>query len=94
VHNREHLVIVRPGILVDAVEAQRLRRAAAALVERGDESGFCSDFLELLFEAHCTVPIDGLNWGERELYSKQAKSEQPQMRPTIDGVSVNHEISQ
>ena len=38
VHEVEHLVVAGVGGLVDAVELERLRRAAAALVERGDEA--------------------------------------------------------
>ena len=48
VHEVEHLVVVAEGRLVDAVQLERLRRAAAALVEGGDEAGPITHFLELL----------------------------------------------
>ena len=48
VHQREHLVVARVLALVDAVELERLRRAAAALVEGGDEAGALLDLLVLV----------------------------------------------
>ena len=38
VHEREHLLLARPRVALDAVEIEGLRRAAAALVERSDEA--------------------------------------------------------
>jgi hypothetical protein len=56
VHNREHFVIVGPGVRGYAVQSEGLRRAAAALVERCDESGLGPYLLDLLFEAHLIIP--------------------------------------
>ena len=46
VHQVEHLVVVRPGVLLDAVELERLGGTAAALVERCDESLTGPDLVE------------------------------------------------
>jgi hypothetical protein len=45
-----HLLLARVGVLFDAVELQRLRRAAAALVQRRDESWLVADLGCLLLE--------------------------------------------
>ena len=45
-----HLRLARIRVLFDAVQLQRLRRAAAALVQRGDESGLVADLGGLLLE--------------------------------------------
>ena len=47
----EHLVVVRPCRLVEPVEPERLRGAAPALVEGGDEALGALDLLEL-FHVH------------------------------------------
>jgi hypothetical protein len=57
VDDGEHLVVVGPGVLGNAIQAQCLGRAAATLVECGDESGLGFDLVKLLFEAHCLVPL-------------------------------------
>ena len=44
----EHLGVAGVPVLRDAVEPQRLGRATAALVERGDEAVLGADLLELL----------------------------------------------
>src|SRR5680860_45794 len=49
VDEREHLVVVaRVRRLVDPVQLESLRRAAAALIQRGDEASPLPDLLELL----------------------------------------------
>ncbi len=53
VHQVEHLLVAGVGVLGDAVELQRLRRAAAALVERGDEAGAALGLLELVVVHVC-----------------------------------------
>ena len=53
VHQVEHLLVAGVGVLGDAVELQRLRRAAAALVERGDEAGAALRLLELVLVHVC-----------------------------------------
>ncbi len=66
VHDVEHLLLVLIGVLVDAVELQRLRRAAAALVERRDETLVVLDLGQLLVEvAHETAPF-GIRWLDGE----------------------------
>jgi hypothetical protein len=50
VHDPEHAFVIRPGILIDSVQTQRLGRAAPALVEGGDKAARGSDFLHLLIE--------------------------------------------
>ena len=44
----EHLLLARIGILLEAVQAERLRRAAATLIERGDEASGGLELLVLL----------------------------------------------
>ena len=44
----EHLLVARVGVLGDAVELERLGRAAAALVQRCDEAGATLRLLELI----------------------------------------------
>ena len=51
----EHLLVVRPRVLRDPVELERLGRAAAALVERGDEPLARPHLLELLL-VHGAAP--------------------------------------
>ena len=48
-HHVEHLFVIRPRVGRYAVKSQCLGRTAAALVERGDESGGVPDLFELLF---------------------------------------------
>jgi hypothetical protein len=47
-HKREHLGLVGPGTLFDSVKTQRARRAAAALIERGNKTGMGFHPLKLL----------------------------------------------
>ena len=49
----EHLGVVAVGVLLDAVELQCLRGAAAALVECRDEAGAALGFLELVVAHVC-----------------------------------------
>ena len=44
----EHFIVIRVGIRTNAVILQGLGCAATTLVECSDESGFVSDFFELL----------------------------------------------
>ena len=57
VHQREHLVVVRILVLVDAVQLEGLGSAAAALVQGGDEAPPELHLLEL-FVVHVTPPVD------------------------------------
>ena len=43
-----HLLLARVGVLFDAVELERLGRAAAALVQRRDEAGATLRLLQLI----------------------------------------------
>jgi hypothetical protein len=49
-HNLEHFIVVTIGVGLDPVVSQGLGRAASALVEGGDESGFVVDLVELLIK--------------------------------------------
>ena len=53
----EHLRLAVVLVLLDAVQLQRLRGAAAALVEGGDEAVPGADLLELLLVHWCVVPM-------------------------------------
>jgi hypothetical protein len=46
-HEREHLLIVGPAILLNSVKTQSLRRAPAALIQRRDEPGSGLNFVQL-----------------------------------------------
>jgi hypothetical protein len=48
-NERKHLLLGRPCTLVNSVFAQRLGRAAPALVQRGKKSRLCFNFPLLLF---------------------------------------------
>ena len=48
-HDRKHLLLVGPRIFFDSVETQRAGRAAAALIQRRNETGMCLHLLQLLF---------------------------------------------
>ena len=52
VHQVEHLLVARVGVLGDAVELERLGRAAAALVQRCDEAGATLRLLELVVDSY------------------------------------------
>lgn len=41
VYQIEHLLVIAVRALVQAVQSQRLRRAASTLIQGGDESGAC-----------------------------------------------------
>ena len=57
-HKRKHFLLVGPRTCLDSVIAQRLRRAAAALVQRRKEAALRSDFpLLLFFQAIHNVPF-------------------------------------
>ncbi len=56
-HQVEHLLIVGPGVLLDAVQAQRLRGTAATLVQRGDEAHGAGHLLELFVEIAHGMPL-------------------------------------
>src|SRR5258708_6739374 len=46
-HERKHLSLIGPCILFDSIRTERLRSAAAALIQRRDETGFCPHLLKL-----------------------------------------------
>ena len=48
VHYVVHPLLVRPGIFIDAVELERLRRAAATLIQGSDKTFVVLDLLQLL----------------------------------------------
>jgi hypothetical protein len=52
VHEIHHLLLTRIRVLFDSIKLQRLRRAAAALVQRRDESWLVADFGCLLLVDH------------------------------------------
>ena len=54
---REHLFIVGPRTFLDAVGGERLGRAAAALVQRGQKAGLRLDLPLLLFFAVHSAPF-------------------------------------
>src|SRR6266849_5987414 len=59
-HERKHLLVVGPRAFLDAVGAQRSRRASSALIQRRDEPRALLHLLELLFEiarAHRDAPL-------------------------------------
>ena len=57
-HKRKHFLLAGPRTFLDSVVAQRLRRAATALVQRRKEAGLRSDFpLLLFFQAIHNVPF-------------------------------------
>ena len=57
VNDPVHAFFIGPCIRLDAVQAQRFRGAATALIERGNEPGLGFDFLFLVVEsAHCDFP--------------------------------------
>src|SRR5262245_12885140 len=49
-HELEHLLLVGPCAVLDSVRPQRAGRAAAALIQRGDESGLRPHLLQLSLE--------------------------------------------
>src|SRR5690606_3202762 len=53
----EHLLLGGPGALVDAVETQRLRRAAPALVQCSDESLLAAHLSQLCLEVAHGIPL-------------------------------------
>jgi hypothetical protein len=68
-HQVEHLVVVRPGVLLDAVQLQRLRGAATALVERSDEALSGPDLVQhvVVHITDCSQcapsrPLGGRDW--------------------------------
>jgi hypothetical protein len=48
-HEGKHLLIAGPGILLNSVKAESFRRAAAALIQRRNETGTGLNFLQLFF---------------------------------------------
>ena len=47
-HDRKHLIFIRPRTFFDAVKTQRVGRAATALIQRRNETGLGLHFLQLL----------------------------------------------
>src|SRR5207248_647172 len=74
VHEAEHLLVVRVGVLVDAVLLQGVGRAPAALVERGDEPPPVPHLFELLL-VH--VPLQSTDAFQR----RRARNALPPTRP-------------
>src|SRR5262249_60647983 len=68
-HDREHLLRVGPRIVLDAVSSQRVGRAAAALIQGGNEPAMGSHLLQLFLEvAHSITSSRGVlarltRWG-------------------------------
>jgi hypothetical protein len=48
-HERKHLLLVGPRPCFDAVQTQRVGRAATALIQRRNKTRICLHFLQLLF---------------------------------------------
>src|SRR5262249_13405747 len=60
-HDREHLLRVGPRIVLDAVSSQRVGRAAAALIQGGNEPAMGSHLLQLFLEvAHSITSSRGV----------------------------------
>ena len=55
VDQAEHLLIIRIGVFLDAIEAKRLRRRTARLVERGNKAVFFRCLLCHFFVLHGSV---------------------------------------
>src|SRR4029453_1895401 len=55
-HDREHLFLVGPRIVLDAVGAQCVRRTATALVQRRNEPGVCPHLFQLFREVAHLAP--------------------------------------
>ena len=51
-HDREHLCLAGPRVLLDSVGTQRAGRAATALIQRRDEPGMCLHLLQLFVVGH------------------------------------------
>jgi hypothetical protein len=49
-HNFEHFIVATISVGLDSIVSQGLGRAAPALVQGGDESGFVVDLVELLIK--------------------------------------------
>src|SRR6516165_8155862 len=47
-HELKHLIVVIPGVILDPVKCQRMRCAAAALIQRRDKAGLVLHLLHLL----------------------------------------------
>jgi hypothetical protein len=59
---RKHLVFTGPGAVLDSIVTQRPGRAAAALIQRRNETRSSSYFLQLLIEiAHLELLGNGLS---------------------------------
>src|SRR5262249_33868579 len=55
-HELKHLIVVSPGVILDPVKCQRIRRAAAALIQRRHKARFVLHLLRLLGRAHRWSP--------------------------------------
>ena len=62
-HEIKHLIVVCPGMLLDSVKCQRVRGAAAALIERRDEPGMSLHFLKLFLVRDASCHDASLNSG-------------------------------
>ena len=47
-HERKHLLLIGPRPVFDAIQTQRVGRAATALIQRRNETGLGLHFLQLL----------------------------------------------
>src|SRR5262245_5420785 len=55
-HELKHLIVVVPGVILDSVKCQRMRCAAAALIQRRDKAGLVLHLLHLVSRAHRSPP--------------------------------------
>src|SRR5262245_9542137 len=55
-HDREHLFLGGPRVVLDAVGAQCVRRTATALVQRRNEPGMCPHLFQLFLEIAHIAP--------------------------------------
>ena len=88
VHQREHLVVVRVLVLVDAVELEGFRGAPAALIQGGDEA-FPDPYLLELFVVHFMPPVDRTPL-TADVYSAKlsiSSGSDPHMEPGVRQVS-------
>src|SRR5262249_58314019 len=70
-HELKHLIVVVPGVIFDPVKCQRMRCAAAALIQRRDKAGLVLHLLHLLGRSHGWPPSGYANvvrWSKGNTY--------------------------
>src|SRR5690606_8589384 len=87
VHQAEHFILVRPRRGLDAIEPERLRGAAAALVERRDETLARGDPVTLLL-IHCHVEVLSSDGGRRSRSATVDDTRPPPVQPSACGAAA------